>query len=105
MKYFSRMLIACMAITAAAPACAATLVPLGTFGGGDGNLAPGDRAYLTADNLQRGLAYNPVTNHLLLVNRVPVTNVVEGIHILDGTTGDDIGMLDLTDVGGPGTGL
>jgi len=86
---------------ATVPAGGATLVPLATFGGGDGNLAPGDRTYLTADNLQRGLAYNPATGHLLLVNRSGGLSV----QILDGTTSDDIGTLDLTDVGGAGTGL
>lgn len=77
------------AVVAVLPAPAATLVPLASFGGGDGNLAPDDRSYLTIDNTQRGLAYNPVTGHLLLVNRSGGLS----IHILDGLTGDDLGTL------------
>jgi hypothetical protein len=98
MKSSTGLLVICLAaaIVGAPAAQAATLTPLASFGGGDGNLAPGDRAYLTADNLQRGLAYNPATGHLLLVNRSGGLSV----QILDGTTGDDIGTLDLTDVSG-----
>jgi hypothetical protein len=46
-------------------------------------LPPNSRPYLTADNTQRGLAYNPVSGNVLLVSRAP-TN---GIHVLDGETG------------------
>ena len=69
---------------------AATLAPLASFGGGDGWLAPGDRSYLTIDNTQRGMAYNPTTGNLLVVNRSGGLS----IHILDGDTGDDLGTLD-----------
>src|SRR5262245_48790321 len=71
---------------------AATLQPLAAFGGGDGHLAPGDRAYLPAapgDNAQRGLAYNPTTGHLLLVNRTGALS----INMLDANTGADLGAL------------
>lgn len=68
---------------------AASLVPLASFGDGDGWLAPGDRSYLTIDNTQRGLAYNPVTGNLLLVNRAGGLS----INILDGMTGADLGTL------------
>ncbi len=70
---------------------AASLVPLDSFGGGDGWIAPGDRSYLTTDDKQRGLAYNPTTGHLLLVNRSGGLSV----NILDGSTGDDLVALDL----------
>jgi hypothetical protein len=98
MKYSAGLFMKSMAATffVAAVAQAATLTPLASFGGGDGNLAPGDRAYLTSDNTQRGLAYNPATGHLLVVNRAGGLSV----QILDGTTGEDIGTLDLTDVSG-----
>jgi len=49
-----------------------TLTPLVGFGGDDGWLAPGDS---TTDfvngsgSTERGLAYNPITNHLLLTSR------------------------------------
>ena len=74
---------------ASMPAWSASLVPLDSFGGGDGWLAPDDRSYLTTDNTQRGLAYNPTTGHLLLVNRAGGLS----INILDGATGDDLGTL------------
>ncbi|MGC8990581.1 MAG: hypothetical protein ACP5MD_10690, partial [Verrucomicrobiia bacterium] len=54
-------------------------------------LAPGDRPYLTTDNTQRGMDYNPVTGHLLLANRAGGLSVA----ILDATTGADLGALDL----------
>lgn len=84
-------LAACAAITllVAAPARAATLSALATFGGGDGYLAPGDRPYLTTDNTQRGLAFNPATGHVLLVNR----NTALSINVLDGSSGADLGAL------------
>lgn len=47
-------------------------------------LAPGDRPYLTTDDTQRGLAYNPTTGNLLLLSRTP-TNA---IHVLNGDTGE-----------------
>lgn len=76
-------------LLSAAPALGATLSTLTSFGGGDGYLAPGDRAYLANDNNQRGLAWNPVTNNLLLVNRTGALS----INVLDGVTGDDEGTL------------
>jgi len=72
-----------------APGQAAMLQALTSFGGGDGFLAPGDRPYLTTDNTQRGIAYNPATGNLLLVNRAGGLSV----NILDGTTGADLGTL------------
>jgi hypothetical protein len=70
------------------------LTPLTSFGGGDGWLAPGDRSYLTTDNTQRGLAYNPATGNLLVVNRAGGMS----INILSGTTGANAGTLSLTGV-------
>ena len=58
------------------------------------SLAPGLRPYLPGspgDNGQRGMAYNPVTGHVLLVNRTGGIS----INILDGTTGADLGSLAL----------
>jgi hypothetical protein len=91
----------------ASPGRAASLVPLATFGGGDGwrepfeilagdtpgtdSQSPGlDYNYLKIGNLERGLAYNPTTDHLILVSRSAAGN---GIRILDGMTGVDIGAL------------
>jgi|GEM_PF-666646 len=59
-------------------------------------LKPGDRAYLTTDNTQRGIAYNPATGHLLLVNRAGGLSV----HVLDAATGADVGRLDVTGISG-----
>jgi hypothetical protein len=94
---------------------AATLAPLSSFGGGDGwrapfEVLPGDTVgtdsiepglynYLgnavtnttvNIGNLERGLAFNPTTGNLILVSRSQAGN---GIRILDGATGVDIGSL------------
>jgi hypothetical protein len=63
------------------------------FGRGDGSLQPGDRPYLTGDGnrYQRGMAFNPLTAHLVIVNRSPA-----GVHLLDGNDGADLGALDLS---------
>ena len=53
------------------------------------HLAPGDRPYISTDNSQRGLAYNPLTDHLLLVSRTGG----DAVHILDAATGADLGAL------------
>jgi hypothetical protein len=68
------------------------LSPMTSFGGGDGWLAPGDRTYLTTDTTQRGLAFNPKTGHLLIVNRSGSVSVP----ILDGTTGANLGSVPLS---------
>ena len=72
--------------------------PLVTFGtNGDGSIRQGEQSYLTDTNqFQRGLAYNPITGHLLLVNRFPVGS--ESINILDGIYGTNIGTLDLSSI-------
>ncbi|MCC6492826.1 MAG: DUF4623 domain-containing protein [Pirellulales bacterium] len=103
----------------------ATLAPVSSFGGGDGWRAPfevlaGDAAgtdsiqagfynYLgneitnpavNAGNLERGLAYNAATGHLILVSR----NTSGGsIRILDATTGVDLGALNYGGVPAGGT--
>ena len=55
-------------------------------------LTPGSRDYLTTTDTQRGLAYAANSNRLVLVSRTP-TN---GIHLLDATTGADLGDMDQT---------
>ncbi len=64
------------------------------------SLAPGDRPYLTTDSSQRGLAYNPATGHLLLVDRL--VNAAS-VYVLDSLTGADVGVLDTTALTGGGT--
>jgi MYXO-CTERM domain-containing protein len=90
----------------------AGLVALGTFGNGDGWRAPneivvGDTAgtatgsnynYLQASNNERGFAYNPVTGKLVLVSRSSAGN---GVRLLDGATGADVGFLSQNLSGNP----
>ncbi len=71
------------------------LAPLTTFGPhGDGTLRPGDVSFLTDDGnrYQRGMAFNPLTGHLIIVNRYPVG--AETINVIDAATGAEIGALD-----------
>ncbi len=71
------------------------LVPLTTFGpNGDGTLRPGDVPFLTSDGsrYQRGMAYNPVTHHLIIVNRYPLG--AETLDIIEAATGISVGQLD-----------
>jgi hypothetical protein len=85
------------------------LQPLTTFGpNGDGSILPGQLPYLTDGStnsysgssghheLQRSMAYNPTTGHLLVLSR---TNIMTGsqyyVGILDAATGADVGSLDL----------
>src|SRR6185369_15222224 len=71
------------------------LQPLVTFGtNGDGTVRPGDAAFLTPTNqFQRGLAYNPTTGHLLVVDRSPNSSANNDVYILDGDTGATLGIL------------
>jgi hypothetical protein len=62
-------------------------------------LAPGSRDYLTTDNTQRGLTYDRVTGRLVLLSRAP-TN---GVHLLNATTGADVGEMDLSGLIAAGT--
>ncbi|MDQ6630134.1 MAG: hypothetical protein M3Y82_00040, partial [Verrucomicrobiota bacterium] len=67
------------------------------------SLKTGDRPYLTStsgtgngDNLQRGITYNPVTDHVLLVSRITNTTsstIIQGIYILNANDGTDLGTL------------
>ncbi len=83
-----------LVVTTSGIFAASTLAPLTTFGGGDGWLAPGDSTsdFVNTGTTERGLAYNPVTGHLLLASRAGGNNV----RILDSTTGADLGGLTMT---------
>lgn len=71
---------------------AAVLSPMTSFGGGDGFIAPGDLAYLSStDSSARGLAYNPVSGNVYVVSLTGGNRVA----ILNGTTGADVGSLNL----------
>lgn len=52
-------------------------------------LAPGARPWLNQDNSQRGLAYNPVNGHVLVVSRTEGNK----IYVLDGATGEELHTL------------
>ncbi|MFO1487054.1 MAG: hypothetical protein U1F65_01115 [Verrucomicrobiota bacterium] len=57
-------------------------------------LPPGSRDYVSTDNNQRGMAYDPINSRLVLVSRTP-TN---GIHLLEADTGTDAGELDASTI-------
>jgi hypothetical protein len=92
MKTTSLLAFVSVAITASLIDAAAQSASLNSLW----SLAPGSRAYLANDNNQRGLAYNPVTGHVLLVNRTTSLSV----NILDGATGADLGALNVTGISG-----
>jgi hypothetical protein len=60
------------------------------------NLDPGSRTYLTTDNTQRGLAYNPVSGNVLIVNRAGGLSVNK----VSSVDGSDQGTLDVTGISG-----
>ncbi len=69
-----------------------SMAPLASFSSnGDGWLAPGesDQTFLGTGSLERGLAYNPVTGHLLLVSR----NGGVSVRILNAVSGAELGTL------------
>lgn len=61
------------------------------------SLAPSSRSYLTTSSLpnERGLAYNPVRAHLLLVSRTGPS-----AYVLDAATGADVNQLSVSGVSG-----
>ncbi|MEW6159900.1 MAG: LamG-like jellyroll fold domain-containing protein, partial [Verrucomicrobiota bacterium] len=76
-----------------------TLQPLWT-------ILPGERDYITGYNntaslrdLERGLAYNPTTDHLLVVARANSTDIRK-IAILDAAAGSEVGELKTTGISG-----
>lgn len=56
--------------------------------------APGQLFFLTTDNTQRGLAYNPATSNVLVVSRAPSN----GVHVVNAATGAYLRSLDMTGV-------
>ena len=69
-----------------------SIAPLATFSSnGDGWLAPGEdsQTFLGTGSLERGLAWNPMTGHLLLVSR----NGGVSVRILDAASGAELGTL------------
>jgi endonuclease/exonuclease/phosphatase family metal-dependent hydrolase len=64
------------------------------------HLAAGERPFLTSgNNLERGLAYNPVTDHLLLVSRVD-SPTLRRLVILAAGNGAEVGELNTNGISG-----
>jgi hypothetical protein len=68
------------------------------------SLSSGSRPYLTNDStfgvaLEAGMAYNPVTSHLVVGSLINATTL-RGFYILDAVTGNDIGQLAKTNSSG-----
>ncbi len=61
------------------------------------HLEPGDRPYLTSGYDEQGMAYNPVTGHLLLVHG---RDGNESIHVLDASDGAEVGELSIEGISG-----
>jgi hypothetical protein len=59
------------------------------------SLAPGSRSYLNTGYNEYGMAFNPANSNLLVVS---VVSGAPTVAVLDGLTGDDKHVLDLTDV-------
>jgi len=81
---------------------AQSLLPLASFGTA-GLLPAGSAAWLGTTDLERGLAYNPITGNLLLMSRQGSpggTLVSNPVVVLNGTTGAQTGQLDKTGVTG-----
>ncbi len=77
-------------LTQSASAQILKLSPLTTFGtNGDGSIRPGDVDFLNSSGqLQRGMAWNPVTSHILVACRTNAASpAVERILVLDSATG------------------
>ncbi len=96
-KLYRAFILLAAALAISADAQVVTMQPLATFGShGDGSLQPGDHPFLTsASQFQRGMAYNPTTGNLLVVDRS--TNSTQpncDVYVLNGDTGAFIKKLD-----------
>jgi hypothetical protein len=96
----STYFLASAALALAGSAFGAALTPLATFGGGDGYIGTGERAYLTTGDVQRGLAYNSTNNHLYVLSRTTGTSGAPEVAILDGDTGSELSRVTLTGLTG-----
>src|SRR5688572_3206319 len=99
-QLFKNSLMAVIFAASVATVSAENLIlqPLLSFGtNGDGTIRPGDKPYLLVGGSNnpphnRGMAYNPTTGNLLVVNK---TVGAESVNILDSTNGNDVGTLTL----------
>jgi hypothetical protein len=86
----SSLFVALLAIAQHASAQVPRLVPNTAFGtNGDGTIRPDDYDWLNSTNdIQRGMAYNPATGHLLVVCRTNAASpTLNRVMILDAATG------------------
>jgi hypothetical protein len=88
--------LSCAVVLTASGSAQVTLAPLSSFGGGDGWLAPGESAFLGTGSLERGIAYNPLNNHVYLVSRTGGVSV----RVLDATTGSELSTLNVAGITG-----
>jgi hypothetical protein len=90
-SFLSAMLVAGVAVVA--QAVPFSMVPLAGFGGSDGWLAPSEApTFLEASgDRQRDMAYNPVTQKLVVVSRTGGNQV----RLVDQFTGGDLGTMNL----------
>src|SRR6185436_16143232 len=63
-------------------------------------IATNTRPYVTSGVTERGIAYNPFTDHVLLVSRYQGNTFPPHIAILGGATGADLGRMDTNGVFG-----
>src|SRR5262245_24893646 len=114
MKKILQSIVLLLSVAGFLPMAKAVVVmqPRTTFGpNGDGSVRPYDVPCLTSTNqgsttqLQRGMAYNPTTGHLLVVDRSTAysTPTTCDVHVLDGETGAYIGKLDNNSTFGGGS--
>jgi hypothetical protein len=90
-RFSVSVLVTLAASMACAPLAAqATITPVAGFGTG-GWLAPGAIGQLDTSNAQRGMAVNPVTGNVILVDRDGTLG--NNAWVIDGTTGSVIGSL------------
>jgi hypothetical protein len=63
----------------------------------------GDRTYVTTNMTERGIAYNPVTGHVLIVSRTDANGAVSStprVAILNAADGAEVGFLNVSGVTG-----
>ncbi len=99
-------LLLCGLATSAMAQISLNVQPLGSFSpNGDGWLTPAENSFLTTgtSSTERGMAFNPVNNHIYITSRVATTTTF-GIQVIDATTGATVGNLNTSGISGGGGG-
>ncbi len=96
----SRFLAASLCVGASSVQAQVTISALGSFGGGDGWLSPGEGgyAYLGTGNNERGMAYG--NGHVYLVSHASIAGTTANVRILDPLSGADLGGLNNVGISG-----